>query len=262
MNGARKVLLPIAVVVGLIGIWEILAQAGVLADLLDIREVVQDELVPAPSDIANALWTDRELLAENGWVTLQEVLIGFAIAVVLGALFALAMHLSQTIRFAFYPLLVASQTVPIVAIAPILVLWLGFGIGPKLAVIALICFFPITVTTVNGLRSVDPAAIRMMRTLHAGRTAVLTRVEIPSALPAFFFGAKIAAAISVIGAVFGELVGANEGLGLVIQQAQANLATARVFAAVFVLSMFAIALFGAVSLVERLVAPWAGKGTE
>lgn len=257
----RKVLLPIAALAALLGAWEALAQTGVLADILDIRESVSDLIVPAPSDVATSLWDDRSLLADNGWVTLQEVVIGFAIAVVVGAAFAIAMHLSQTTRHAFYPLLVASQTIPIVAIAPVLTLWLGYGIGPKLAVIALVCFFPVTVTTFAGLRSVDPSAIRMMRTLHASRWEILRRVEIPSALPRFFSGVKIAAAVSVIGAVFGELVGADEGLGLVITQSQAQLLTARVFAAVVVLSAFAIALFGAVALVERIVAPWGRKET-
>ncbi len=257
----KRVLLPVAALAALLGAWETLAQTGVLADILDIRESVSDLIVPAPSDVATSLWDDRSLLSDNGWVTLQEVLIGFVIAVFVGAAFAIAMHLSQTTRHAFYPLLVASQTIPIVAIAPVLTLWLGYGIGPKLAVIALICFFPVTVTTFAGLRSVDPSAIRMMRTLHASRWEILRRVEIPSALPRFFSGVKIAAAVSVIGAVFGELVGADEGLGLVITQAQAQLLTARVFAAVVVLSAFAIALFGAVSLIERIVAPWGRKET-
>ena len=108
-------------------------------------------LVPSPSEIAEALWQDRRLLAENAWVTLQEVLAGFALSVAAGVGFAIVLHLSPTLRRAFYPLLVASQTVPIVVVAPILVVWLGFGIGPKLAIIALICFFPITVNTLDGL---------------------------------------------------------------------------------------------------------------
>lgn len=255
----RKVLLPAAVVAVLLGLWEVLAQTGALAELLGIRESVSDIIVPAPSDVATSLWEDRELLIENGWVTLGEVLIGFALAVVVGAGFAVTLHLSETLRRAFYPLLVASQTIPIVAIAPVLVLWLGFGIGPKLFVVALICFFPITVSTLDGLRSVDPAAIRMMRTLHAGRGAVLRRLELPAALPQFFSGARVAVAIAAIGAVLGELVGANEGLGYLITQAQGSLLTARVFAAVVVLSLIAIALFGIVSLLERALAPWGRK---
>ena len=139
----------------------------VLADALDIEPF----LVPAPSEIAESLWDDRELLAENAWVTLQEVVAGLAIALVVGYALAVVLHLSPILRRALYPLLVASQTVPVIAIAPILIVWFGFGIGPKLAIIALVCFFPVTVNTLDGLRAVDPALVRMMRTLDAGPLA-------------------------------------------------------------------------------------------
>jgi putative hydroxymethylpyrimidine transport system permease protein len=174
----------------------------------------------------------------------------------LGFAFAIALHISDTLRRAFYPLLVASQTVPVIAIAPILIVWLGFGIGPKLAIIALVCFFPITVNTLDGLRSVDPELPRMMRTLDAGRSQILRRVEVPSALPFLFSGAKIAAAISVIGAVFGEWAGADDGLGHLILIAQGQLQTARVFAAVVTLSALALILFGGLALVERRFGWW------
>ena len=149
----RRWLAPAAVIVVLLGLWELAARWDLIADALNIKPF----LIPAPSDVAESLWTDRELLAEDAWVTAQEVLLGFAIALVLGFGFAVCLHLSDTLRRAFYPLLVASQTVPVIAIAPILVVWLGFGLGPKLAIIALVCFFPITVNTLDGLRSVDPS---------------------------------------------------------------------------------------------------------
>ena len=256
----RRVLLPVGLILALLGVWELLAQTGLLADLLGINEAASDLLVPAPTQVAEALWEDRDLLAENGWVTLRVLLAGVALSLTLGAGFAVAMHLSDTLRWAFYPLLVASQTIPIVAIAPVLVIWLGFGIGPTLAVIVLICFFPVTVNTFDGLRSVDVAATRMMRTLDANRAGILRRLELPAALPQFFSGAKVAVAIAAIGAVFGEYVSANEGLGVVIKQAQAQLLTARVFAAVVVLSAFAIGLFGLLSLLERRYAWWGARG--
>ena len=258
----RRVMLPIGVVIALLVIWEAMAGSGALADILGIRASASDAIVPAPSDIAASLWEDRSLLAEHGWVTLVEILLGFAIAVACGVVFAIALHLSDTLRRTFYPLLVASQTIPIVAIAPVLVIWLGFGIGPKLFIVALICFFPITVATLDGLRSVDPAAIRMMRTLHASRSSVLRRLELPWALPRFFSGARVAAAIAAIGAVLGELVGANEGLGYLITTAQGTYNTARVFAAVVVLSAIAISLFAIVSVLERALAPWGRKELE
>jgi putative hydroxymethylpyrimidine transport system permease protein len=251
----RRWLAPVAVICALLAAWELAARWDLIADALNIRPF----LIPAPSDVLESLWNDRELLATDAWVTAKEVLLGFGIALVLGFAFAVCLHLSDTLRRALYPLLVASQTVPVIAIAPILVVWLGFGIGPKLAIIALVCFFPITVNTLDGLRAVDPDLPRMMRTLDAGRGQILRRVEIPSALPYLLSGAKVAAAISVIGAVFGEWSGADEGLGHLILIAQGQLQTARVFAAVVVLSALALALFGALALIERRLAWWSPR---
>lgn len=256
----RRVLPPVAVITGLLGLWELLARTGLLADLLDINEAASDLLVPPPTQVAEVLWEDRDLLVDNGWATLRALLAGIALSLSLGAGFAVAMHLSETLRRAFYPLLVASQTIPIAAIAPVLFIWLGFGIGPTLAVIVLICFFPVTVSTFDGLRSVDGAAIRMMRTLDAGRGAILRRLELPAALPQFFSGAKVAVAVAAIAAVFGEYVSASDGLGVVIKEAQAQLLTARVFAAVAVLSAFAIGLFALLTLLERRFAWWGSRG--
>lgn len=248
----RRWLPPLAVIAVAVGLWQLAASWDLIADALEI----QPFLVPAPSDVAEALWRDRELLADNAWVTAQEVVLGFALALVAGIAFAVVLHLSDLLRRAFYPLLMASQTVPVIAIAPILVVWLGYGLGPKLVIIALVCFFPITVNTLDGLRSVDPELPRMMRTLDAGRGQVLRRVELPSALPFLFSGAKVAAVVSVIGAVFGEWSGANEGLGHLILVAQGQVLTDRVFAAVLVLSGLAISMFGLLTLLERRVAWW------
>jgi putative hydroxymethylpyrimidine transport system permease protein len=254
--GVGRWLPPIAIVVALLGAWELAARLDVIANALNLEPF----LVPAPSDIAQALWHDRGLLADNAWVTLQEVLAGFALSVAAGVAFAIVLHLSPTVRRAVYPLLVASQTVPIVVVAPILVVWLGFGIGPKLVIIALICFFPITVNTLDGLGSVDPDLVKMMRTLDASRLQTLRRVEGPTALPYFFSGAKIAVAVAVIGAVFGEWAGSSSGLGHLIQEASAQLQTARTFAAVAVLSALAIVLFALLAALEQRVAWWGPKG--
>ena len=248
----RRVLPPALILVALLGFWQLAAEWNLLADAFGIEPF----LIPAPSEIAEALWTDRGLLADNAWVTLQEVVLGFACALAAGIAFALLLHLSETLRRALYPLLVASQTVPVIVVAPILVVWFGFGIGPKLAIIALICFFPITVNTLDGLRSVDPDAVKMMRTLDASRWGVLRRVEAPTALPYAFSGAKIAVAVAVIGAVFGEWSGATDGLGVVMDRANAQLLVPRLFAAVFVLSAMAIALFGLLALLEKRVVRW------
>jgi ABC-type nitrate/sulfonate/bicarbonate transport system permease component len=248
----RRWLLPALLLAAMIAGWQIAASSRALADLFGLESF----LVPSPAEIAESLWQSRSLLAENAWVTAKEILLGLCCAVLAGLAFAIAMRFSETLRLALYPLLVASQTIPIVAIAPILVVWFGWGIGPKLWIIALICFFPITVNTLDGLRSVDPEAIKMMRTLDASRGQILWRVEAPSALPYFFSGAKIAAAVAAIAALFGEWAGAESGLGVLIREDSAQLETARVFAAVAVLSAIAIALFALLALAERRVVTW------
>jgi ABC-type nitrate/sulfonate/bicarbonate transport system permease component len=196
------------------------------------------------------------MLASNAWVTLREVVGGLAIAIVLGFGLAIVLHLSGLFRRAVYPLLVASQTIPIIAVAPILVVWFGYGAGPKLAIIALVCFFPVTVNTLDGLRSVDPELPKLMRTLDASRLQALARVEVPAALPYFLSGARIAVAVAVIGAVFGEWAGSSSGLGYLILNLQNQLQTARVFAAITVLSAMAIGLFGLLALAEHRIAWW------
>jgi putative hydroxymethylpyrimidine transport system permease protein len=248
----HSLLAPALVVLGLIAAWELAAQWDLLADALSI----EDFLIPAPSEVAEALWEDRELLAENAWVTLAEVVLGFAAALVIGVCFAFLIHLSETARRALYPLLVASQTIPIITIAPILIIWFGFDLGPKVAIIALICFFPITVNTLDGLRSVDPELIKMLRTLGADRRQILWRAEAPTALPFAFSGAKIAVAVAVIGAVFGEWAGSDQGLGHLMLGAQSQLLTARVFAAIAVLSAMAIGLFALLAAIERRAVYW------
>ena len=255
-RGALGGLAPAAGLIALAAAWELAARSGLLAQALGIDEATRGVLVPAPTDVAEALWADRALLAANLRVTLVEVVAGLALSLAAGLAAALAMHLSRPLERALYPLVVASQTIPVIAIAPLLVIWLGYGIGPKLVVIALICFFPVAVNTFDGLRSVDPAAIRMLRTLDADRRSILLRVELPTALPYFFSGARIAVAVAVIGAVFGEWVGADEGLGHLMLVAQGQLLTARVLAAVAVLSALAVALFWSVGAAERRVAWW------
>jgi NitT/TauT family transport system permease protein/putative hydroxymethylpyrimidine transport system permease protein len=233
----------------LLAAWQAYAQLGGVDELL----------LPAPTEVAAALYADRALLWQNFLVTAGEVLLGIAIAAAAGLACAVAIHLSATMRRASYPLLVASQAIPIPVVAPLLVAWLGFDLAPKLVIVALICFFPITVATLDGLRRVDPDLRKLMRTLDASRLQILRRAEAPSALPALFSGAKIAVAIAVIGAVLAEYTGSSDGLGHVILQAIPQFETARAYAAVVVLSGFAVALFGALTLAERRLLPWAHR---
>jgi NitT/TauT family transport system permease protein/putative hydroxymethylpyrimidine transport system permease protein len=232
----------------LIGIWEAYVDLGGADPLI----------LPAPHQVASALYTDRSLLWSNFLVTAEEVLLGIAAAAAIAFVCAIALHLSgRTLRPAVYPLLIASQTIPIPMIAPLLVLWLGFGILPKLVVIALVSFFSIVVTTLAGLAAVEPDLIKLMRTFDASRLQIFRHIELPSALPGLFTGAKIAVVVAVIGAVFAEWSGSTSGLGYLFNQSLPQLLTARAYAAVVILSVFAIGLFGLLGVAERLALPWA-----
>ncbi len=248
----RRVLLPGLLLAALVGLWQVAASTGTIADALDL----QDFLVPTPVEITNSLWENRGLLAENAWVTLREILLGLGCALVVGVGFAVAMHRSRVLRDAAYPLIVASQAIPIVVIAPILVVWFGYGIAAKLVIVALICFFPITVNTLDGLRSVDPEAVKLMRSLDASPWQRFRRVEAPAALPNLFTGIKIAAVVAPIGAVFAEWAGSSSGLGHLIQSDTAYFLVDRQFATVLVLAAIALALIGIVALAERHVVTW------
>jgi ABC-type nitrate/sulfonate/bicarbonate transport system permease component len=210
----------------------------------------------SPAETWHSLLTDTSLLLTNAWTTLQEVLLGLAAAVALGAGAAVAMHLVRPLRDAVYPLLVASQAVPVMVVAPLFILAFDYGIGPKVLVVALTCFFPITVNLLDGLRSVDPEHLKLMRSLGGSRLATLWKVELPSSLPYLFSGLRVAATVSVIGAVFGEWAGADRGLGRLILLGINQLQTPRVFAGVIVLMLMSIALFLAVTAAQRLAAPW------
>jgi ABC-type nitrate/sulfonate/bicarbonate transport system permease component len=222
---------------------------------------VDDLTLASPVETWRALRDDWSLLMDNAWVTLTEVLLGLAIAVVAGLAFATLMHLYRPLRDAAYPLLVASQAIPIVVLAPIFVLAFDYGIGPKLAIVALICFFPITVNVLDGLRSVEPELLKLMRSLGASRLQTLRKVELPSAMPYFFSGLRIAATVSVIGAVFGEWAGADEGLGRLVLLGNTQLQTPRVYAGIVILTLMAVALFALATLAERVACPWNRKET-
>ena len=252
MRTAIRILLPAALIAALIGIWQIAAATGAIAEALNLEPF----LVPSPAEVGDALWNSRSVLWENAWVTLREILFGLLAGAVVGIALATAMRFSRLLRDAVFPLTVAVQAVPIVVIAPILVVWFGYGIWVKVIVVALAVFFPITVNLLDGLRSVDPEAVKMMRTLDASRWAIFSRVEVPTALPSFFSGAKVAVAIAPIVALFAELAGSNAGLMRLIVQDNANLEIARVFASTVILIVIGVLLVGLTALAQRLVVTW------
>ncbi len=237
------------VIILLLGGWEAYARLG----------SIDDFILPAPDQVASSLFHDRGLLADNLLVTAQEVVLGLALALAAGALLAFALHSFGPLRRAIYPLLVGTQAIPIVTIAPLLAAWFGYGILPKLVIVALVCFFPIVVTTLDGLAAVDPEQHRLLRTLGASRAQVFRWVEAPAALPAALSGAKIAVAVGGIAAVFAEYAGSEKGLGHLLLQSIPQLETARAWAAVVVLAALAITCFTLLALVERRLAPWAHR---
>jgi putative hydroxymethylpyrimidine transport system permease protein len=247
----RRAVLTTLLLAGCLALWAWLASLNSVDDLT----------LASPEEVAQAFRDDWGLLWDNAWVTLQEVLLGLVIAVVAGVAFAVGMHLSRALRDAAYPLLVGSQAIPIVVLAPIFVLAFDYGIGPKLAIVALICFFPITVNVLDGLRAVDAEQLKLMRSFGASRLRTLRAVELPAALPSFFSGLRVAATVSVIGAVFGEWAGADEGLGRLVLLGNNQLQTPRVYAGIVILTLMAVALFALASLAERLVCPWNRKET-
>src|SRR5438093_3055126 len=221
----RRVWPPLALLVVAVCVWELVVRAA----------EVPDYLFPAPSGVASALGDNAGLLGHATLVTLREIVLGYLLAVAVAVAIAIILHFSGALRRALLPILVLSQTVPTVLLAPILAILLGYGIQPKLVVVAVVCFFPIVVNAADGMRSADPELVRMMRTLHGSRLAIFRRVELPGALPAIFSGARVAATYAAVGAVFGEWAGSSGGLGFVILQAQPTHETARIFVALLVL---------------------------
>lgn len=213
-------------------------------------------MLPKPSDVWAAFREHHSLLWHHTRVTLLEVLIGFAVALVAGVAIGIAIDTSRALERALYPLIIASQTIPMVVLAPLLLIWFGYGLAPKIIVAALIAFFPITVSTVDGLRTADREVMSMLRSFGAGRWDRFRLAKLPAALPSIFSGARIGIAVSVIAAVFGELVGASEGLGYLMQRDSSQFLTARVFASIFILSLMGVGLFGLISGLERLLLPW------
>ena len=243
---ALNILLPFIAVIAFLVLWS----AGVR-----VFEI-PDYLLPTPEDVIRRVARDWYVLARNASYTMQSVLSGFAAAVLVGVPLAFAVVLSRSVERVTMPFLVMSQTIPKVAIAPILVVWLGFGILPKIAIVFLIAFFPIVVSTVVGLKSVESDMVDLVRSMGARTLKIMLRVRGPTALPQMFAGFKIAICLSVVGAVVGEFVGSDKGLGYLLLTATGTLDGTLVWSALFILIAIGIVLFAIVSKLERLAIPW------
>lgn len=230
----------------LVGAWEVWVQ------VFDTKPYI----LPAPSRIWRAFLETRSVLPAHTRATMTEAVLGLVAAAVAGAVLAMLLAAVPFIRRVLYPILVVSQTIPMVVLAPLLIVWFGFGTLPKVLVVALVGFFPIVVSMADGLMNADRDLVGLVRSMGAGRLTVLRFVLIPSALPGFFAGLKIASAYAVFGAVVGEWVGAHEGLGIFITRSQASFRVDRVFVGVGVIALASIALFLAVSVLERVAMPW------
>lgn len=243
---------PGLLLLGLLGIWELAVR---LAD-------TPRWMLPPPSAIAQSFHADWRLLLEHTRVTLLEVILGFGLALVAGVLTGVAIDSSIVLRRAIYPLIIASQTIPMVALAPLMLIWFGYGLMPKILITALIGFFPIAVNTVDGLRSGDREMLALLRSMGSSAGQRFRIVRVPAALPLIFSGARIAITFCVIGAVFAELVGASAGLGYLMERSAAQFQTARVFACIVILAIMGIGLFSLIAIIERLALPWRRFHTE
>ena len=240
------VLPPVAVFAALLAAWEI------IIDVTDQPSYV----VPHLSAIGQSMIDDRGVLLESSWVTAQEILVGLGIGGAVGLVLAVLLAQSRIIGRAVYPLVIGSQAVPVIVVAPVFVIWFGFGMLPKVLVAALITFFPVVINTIAGLNSIDRETINLMRVLQASRWTTFWKVRVPGSLPFVFAGLKNAAVIATIGAIVGEWVGAERGLGPLMIASNATFDAALTFAAIVYLALMAMALFVVTLVAERLVIPW------
>jgi ABC-type nitrate/sulfonate/bicarbonate transport system permease component len=237
---------PALVLLGLLAAWELYVAVS------EINAVT----LPPPSRVIEVSLDNRGALASNAVVTLYETFVGLTVSIVLGVALALLIDLFTPVRRALYPLLVGSQTIPLVVIAPLLVLWFGFDLTPKVFAVTLYTFFPITVAFASGLAATDRDALLLMRTLGASRLQTLRLLKVPQAMPYLFTGLRIAVTYAMVGAVFAEWSGAREGLGIYVLLMKNSFRTDLVFAAVFLIAILSLLMFALVVLAQRLVVRW------
>ncbi|MBP3892430.1 MAG: ABC transporter permease [Atopobiaceae bacterium] len=242
----RQIAVPTATVAILLVVWELVVRMG----------FVPNFLLPSPTQVVSALVTDVQLLASHAGTTILEAVLGLAIGVAVGFVAAVLMDRFETIYLAFDPLITISQTIPTVAIAPLLVLWFGYGLAPKVILIVLTTFFPVAVSLVSGFRSVDPDMIDLMRTMGASDLQIFTQVKLPAALDQFFSGLRISATYAIVGAVISEWLGGFNGLGVYMTRVRKSFAYDRMFAVIILISLLSLLLMKLVDLLERVCMPW------
>jgi ABC-type nitrate/sulfonate/bicarbonate transport system permease component len=237
---------PLIAFAVLIAIWELFVRFSGLSNLV----------VSGPWDVARTLTGETDILGHATWITAREALLGLAAACVFGVALGVILHLSPFLRDATLPVVVASQAVPTVVLAPLLVIAFGFGLSTKILIVAIACFFPVVIGTFDGLRSSDPQLIQLLRSLGASRSKILRLADLPAALPRLLGGVRIAATWAFIAAVFAEYAGSDAGLGYLIARGTPTFDTSRVYAAILILTAGSLALYGLTALLERRIVPW------
>lgn len=247
---SKKVVAPVCAVVALLAVWQGACSLG----------LVPNFMLPSPVQVVTALVTDFPLLLSHMWTTLSEAALGLAIGVAVGFVFAVLMDKFETFYLAFDPLLTVSQTIPTVAIAPLLVLWFGYGLMPKVLLVVLTTFFPVTVALASGFRSVDPDQVDLLRTMNATEWQIFRYAKLPAAMEQFFSGLRISATYAIVGAVISEWLGGFTGLGVYMTRVRKSFAYDRMFAVIIITSALSLALMKGVDVLERICMPW--KKTE
>ena len=246
MNWRRDIVPPVALIAVLIFGWYFVARVSGLISFI----------LPTPLEVVQAGWRTRSLLLNAIGTTLLETAIGMVLALVAGIGIAALVDFWPLAHRAFYPIMVVSQTVQILAIAPILVIWFGFGMIPTVLIVLLSCFFPLAISTADGLSSSDPELIALLRAMGANRGQIWRIVRLPTALPSFFTGLRMAVTYSIVAATIGEWVGGSSGLGLYMLRSKNSLATDQVFVAMFITSLLSIGLYALVYGIEHMTLPW------
>ena len=242
-------LAPIVFILILLGLWEIIVRAG----------GIEKYIMPTPSDVNKVLFSDFKLMIPHILATLYEGFVGFIIAILLSIVLAVIMDIVPLIKKALYPVLVISQTIPTIALAPLFIIWFGFGYLPKIIVVVIVCFFPIVISIVDGLEGVDKDLINHFKLMGASKLNIFIHLKLPFGMINFFSGMRIAATYSIMGAVIGEWLGGDKGLGVYMTRARSAYALDKMFAAIVIIVIISMTIFGLVSVMEKIFTPWNNK---
>lgn len=248
-NKTSVVLVPLIFQIILIVLWEIAVDSG----------LVPRYMLPSPRDVIVTVFNILPAISEHILFTLKEALIGFAVSIILAIILAILMDSIRLIKICVYPILVLSQTIPIIALAPLFIIWFGWGLLPKVIVVVLVCFFPIVISLMDGLNSVDEDMLKLLKSMGASKLQVMKLVKFPASIVNFFSGLRIAATYSVMGAVIGEWLGGEKGLGVYMLRVKHSFALDKVFAVILIIIILSMILFGIIFLIQYLAMPWKRK---